>query len=46
MKKNPKEVKIQWHAYFAQVMEKICSRHNFLVEREQEVAKMPLRKEG
>jgi len=43
MKENPKEVKIQWHAYFAQVMEKICSRHNFLVEREQEVAKMPLR---
>jgi len=43
MKKNPKEVKIQWHAYFAQVMEKICSRHNFLVEREKEVAKMPLR---
>jgi hypothetical protein len=40
---STKPVKIQWHAYFAQVMEKVCTRRNFLVEREQEVAKMPLK---
>jgi hypothetical protein len=43
MKEYPKEIKIQWHAYFAQVMEKICTRKDFLVEREKEVAKMPLK---
>ncbi len=43
MKENPKEVKIQWHAYFAQVMERICTKKDFLVEREKEVAKMPLK---
>jgi len=36
-------MKIQWHSYFAQVMEKVCTRRKFIVEREQEVGKMPLR---
>ncbi|MEQ8224864.1 MAG: hypothetical protein ABRQ37_21270, partial [Candidatus Eremiobacterota bacterium] len=38
-----KEPAIQWHSYFAQVMEKICTGLNFFVEREQEVGKMPLK---
>ncbi len=43
MKEYPKEIKIQWHAYFAQVMEKVCTKRDFIVEREKEVAKMPLK---
>ncbi len=43
MKHIPKEVKIQWHAYFAQIIERICTKRNFLIEMQKEVAKMPLR---
>ena len=43
MKETPEKVKIQWHSYFAQVIEKICTKRNFLVEMEKEVAKMPLK---
>ncbi len=38
-----REKNIQWHSYFARVMEKVCTKLDFLVEREQEVGKMPLK---
>ena len=44
MNKNAdSQKKIQWHAYFAQVMEKVCTKLNFIVLREKLVGKMPLK---